>query len=292
MPIPEAVSDSKSGDGQRSRRASSLDWLAAIGGLSALLSVPALLSMEGESDGLAAESLGAPNGPGNSTLWSEWASFPLADNFGGTPSFEIAEETPGNYTMRFEVEVGRSAGPNSYTHFDCDGVPTIFDTDPSGDYAAVDPPLINTCTQRGVLTAMSGACCASEHGFDDAGQSHFGATFVGPLLHEVIVSDGPPPTASSTSVHAGQARLSTGFERMLDSYLATAYNTTLNQLAVYKRATAGSWAPLTTVPCDSPFSNYHWGTAFDPGTGRLWVGCRNGGPVQVTQINAATGATD
>ncbi len=282
----------RSGESQRRRVAPRfLAWFLAVVALPAVLSLPAALS-EQPGEPLAT----APDVPAAAILGDTsgitWFEVPTSSPFGVTPTTAIEPDGGGGFQAQLFVETGHNAGSNIYSHYSCDPVAAELLSDTAGDYIQLDPPDSDTCAFEGDLAVTSGSCCASPQSWYEDGHLHYAGTASGQTLTDYDVVPGSPPTATAVSIEELTNRLSATLDRSAGGLVASGYNTLGQQLDLFFHLDGGSWAALSSLTCDGPTTNYHWDTATDPTGDRLWVACRSGGNVRVSQLSTSGGGPE
>jgi hypothetical protein len=268
-----------------------LAWLLAILALPLLLSLPAA-SSEQEGGGSAR----LPDAPKRFVRDNRsgivWHELETANPFGVTPTTAVIPDAVGGFFAQFFVETGHNAGSNIYQQQACDPITADYVADTNGDYFDVDAPDDDTCAFVGDLPVTSGSCCASEQSWFEDGHLHFAGTASGLTLTDFDVDPASPSTATATAIDSLASRLSSILDRFNAGLVAAAFNTATNQVDFFVHPDGSSWAPMTSLTCDGPATNYHWGTTTDPAGNHLWSSCRTGGNVRVRQLELPGGALD
>lgn len=266
----------------------SLGWVLVICAVGALVYFPAVLTGTQSPWQLHGKLSGANIDESTDFETNQWDQLPIGQSFAGTPAIDV-QTTNSFGTADLHVLVGSSGtGGNVYQLATVEGIPSEIDaggnlrlTITGGEAWMVKPE----------LPPLDGACCAAPEGFVEGGLFHTALTTPGFNSHEVAILPDPPYTVTASSLGTG-SRISTDVERLEKILVGSTYSTTSNVLQVYTRPPSGNWNILTAVPCDSVFSNSHWGQVSNPNGSKTYVVCRNNGPVELTQIDLVSGLVD
>jgi len=217
-----------------------------------------------------------------------WDVINVNGPFAVTPAWE-AHSTNLSGTADLHLLIGANGGTsNAYQIATAEGIDLSLDETGiyhgavgTNDAFVVGPPIFD----------LNGSCCAAYEGVVENGQLLTALTFPGSNTEEVAIPVDPPYTATSTNLGTGP-RLSAWYENSKNRVVASTYNTSLNQVQVFARTPPGAFMPVTAIGMDSVFANTHWGQASSPDAGKIFIVGRNGGPVNVTQIDTITGNQD
>ncbi|MCP4898947.1 MAG: hypothetical protein GY906_18405 [bacterium] len=218
-----------------------------------------------------------------------WREVPVSDPFGVTPALVVLEATGTSAKVEFHVDVGHFGTQNVYQHHFCN--PQWWDLNPDGTVSA-QVSETNDCSLGFEFSETAGWCCASEEGWGQDGVISWAATGPGFTLTEAKVQATPTPVITTTEIANTVNLVSATMGRWYGGFAVTAYDLANIAVNIYTSPEVGDWSYVTSVTCDSPYDNYHWSAATDPSGSKLWVACRNSGPVQVTQVDLGTGAHD
>jgi hypothetical protein len=270
------------------RRPSPLGWTLVAGAIAALVYIPAVLT--GEQDPWQE---GSPLGPTPTEtpvfVFEPLDSIPVNGAFAGTVGY--GESSPTGVDLH--VVIGANAGTgNTYRLATTEDVPAGYGVVGSNPVVRLRIPAGSPFSVGPTIPPLNGACCAADQGIVDGGQFHTTLTTPGFNTQEALILL-TGTNATSLVDFPGNPHLSSWLDLMANGDLvASTYNTSAGEVQIFTRPVVGTWTPLADVPMDSPITNSHWAQASDPDGGKVFIMGRDGGPVLIRQIDAATGNTD
>jgi hypothetical protein len=216
-----------------------------------------------------------------------WDGVPV-DGFAATTAYRRTGQGPVTQTFSLYSLVGHNEGAgNQYQVHDSSPLQATYVVTYTTlrPIDGANPPTITNSVD---LAPAAGGCCAAPHAVCNEDGTCITAFTGSDGRFRELTAQG---NSATSAIIEANARLSATLEPWIDGIVATTSDVAGGTIDLYQKPFGGtSYTPAGDVVCDPPTTNMHWATVASPVDDWTLVACRNGGPINLTQVALPAGA--